>query len=77
MLTPTSTSDNWLQGLPNTDQECLKLPSGNTYRVSRILGEDNNVYVAVEVSEWVSIAVDINKKPGKVRKETRDNLPFL
>jgi len=47
---PISTSDNWLEGLPNTDNECLKLPSGNTCRVSRILGLDNNLYVVVEVS---------------------------
>jgi len=72
---PTSTADNWLEGLPNTDSECLKLPSGNAYRVSRILGlEDNNPYVVVEVSDWVAIAVDANKNPGKVRKATRDKL---
>lgn len=71
---PTSTSDNWLEGLPNTNSECLKLPSGNTYRVSRILGEDNNMYVVLEVSDWVAVAVDVNKKPGKVKKVTRDKL---
>jgi hypothetical protein len=71
---PTSTSDNWLEGLPNTSTECLKLPSGKTYRVSRILGLDNNLYVVVEVSDWVAIAVDVNKNPGKVRKPTRDRL---
>lgn len=71
---PSSTSDNWLEGLPNTPGECLKLPSGNAYRVSRILGEDNNWYVVLEVSDWVSIAVDINKSPGKVRKPTKDKL---
>lgn len=71
---PISTSDNWLEGLPNTSDECLKLPSGNTYRVSRILGLDNNLYVVVEVSDWVAIAVDVNKKPGKVRKPTKDKL---
>ena len=71
---PTSTSDNWLEGLPNTPSECLKLPSGNSYRVSRILGEDNNWYVVLEVSDWVSIAVDVNKTSGKVRKATRDKL---
>ena len=48
---PTSTSDNWLQGLPNTASECLKLPSGNTFKVSRILGLDNNEYVVLEVSD--------------------------
>jgi hypothetical protein len=71
---PTSTSENWLEGLPNTSNECLKLPSSNTYRVSRILGLDNNLYVVVEVSDWVAIAVDVNKKPGKVRKSTKDKL---
>jgi hypothetical protein len=71
---PTSTSENWLEGLPNTSSECLELPSGNTYRVSRILGLDNNLYVVVEVSDWVAVAVDVNKKPGKVRKSTRDKL---
>ena len=72
---PTSTSDNWLQGLPNTEQQSLKLPSGNLYGVSRITGEDkNNPYVVVEVSQWVAIAIDVNKKPGKVRKATRDKL---
>lgn len=71
---PISTSDNWLEGLPNTSNECLKLPSGNRYRVSRILGLDNNLYVVVEVSDWVAIAVDVNKKPGKVRKSTKDKL---
>lgn len=40
---PTSASDNWLEGLPNTDSECLKLPSGNTYRVSRITGFGYNM----------------------------------
>ena len=72
---PTSTSDNWLEGLPNTDSERLKLPSGNPYKVSRILGlADNNLYVVVEVSDWVAIAVDVNKTSGKVRKPTRDKL---
>lgn len=71
---PISTSDNWLEGLPNAENECLKLPSGNTYRVSRILGLDNNLYVVVEVSDWVAVAVDVNKKPGKVRKLTKDKL---
>lgn len=67
---PTSTSNNWLQGVPNNEHECLKLPSGNTYRVSRIMGEDNNEYIVLEVSQWVSVAIDVIKKPGKVRKST-------
>ena len=70
---PTSTTDNWLQGLPKSDSECLKLPSGNTYRVSRILGEDNNEYVVLEVSQWVSVAADAIKK-SKAKKSTKDKL---
>ncbi len=70
---PTSTSDNWLEGVPNTDSECLKLPSGNTYRVSRVIGEDNNEYVVIEVSQWVAIAAEAIKK-SKVKKATKDKL---
>jgi hypothetical protein len=71
---PQSTSSQWVEGHPNTSDECLKLPSGNSYRVIRILGEDENEYLVVEVSDWVAIAVDVNKKPGKVRKSTKDKL---
>lgn len=71
---PQSTSSQWIEGHPNTDSQCLKLPSGNTYKVIQILGEDGNEYSVVEVSDWVAIAVDINKQPGKVRKSTKDKL---
>jgi hypothetical protein len=71
---PSSTSDNWLEGLPNTANECLKLPSGSTFRVSRILGTDNNLYVVLEISDWVSVAADVLKKPGKVKKSTLNSL---
>ncbi len=71
---PQSTSSQWVEGHPNTNVKCLKLPSGNTYRVIQILGEDENEYLVVEVSDWVAIAVDVNKNPGKVRKPTRDKL---
>lgn len=71
---PQSTSSQWVEGHPNTDTKSLRLPSGNTYRVIQILGEDENEYLVVEVSDWVAIAVDVNKKPGKVRKSTKDKL---
>lgn len=71
---PDSTLDNWLEGLPNTESECLRLPSGNTFKVSRILGLDGNEYVVVEASDWVALAIDVLKKPGKVRKSTKDKL---
>jgi hypothetical protein len=71
---PQATSSQWIEGHPNTGNGWLKLPSGNTYRVIQILGEDRNEYLVVEVSDWVAIAVDVNKKPGKVRKSTKDKL---
>lgn len=71
---PNSTSDNWLEGVPNASDECLKVPSGNRFRVSRIWGEDNNEYVVLEVSEWVALAADVLKKPGKVKKPTLNSL---
>lgn len=53
---------------------CLKLPSGNTFRVSKILAEDNNEYLLIEASDWVAIANDWAKNPGKLRKQSRDGL---
>ena len=53
---------------------CLKLPSGNTFRVTEILGEDNNQYLLVEASDWVALATDWAKNPGKLRKKTRDGI---
>ena len=55
-----------MEGLPNSSSECLKTPSGKAYSVSRIIGEDNNEYVVLEVSDWVALAIDVLKKPGKV-----------
>lgn len=71
---PQSTSSQWVESHPNTGNGWLKLPSGNTYRVILILGEDENEYLVVEVSDWVAIAVDVLKKPGKVRKSTQGKL---
>lgn len=71
---PNNTSSQWLQGSPNTQEECLKAPSGKTFRVLRILGEDNNQYVVLEVSDWVSLAADVLKTKGKLKKSTLDKL---
>ena len=70
---PDSTADGWLEGLRETGDEVLKVPSGNTYRVSRILGSDNNPYVVVEVSNWVALAADVIKK-SRIKKKTKDKL---
>jgi len=71
---PQSTSSQWVEGHPNTGDECLKLPSGNSYKVIRIFGLNNNEYFVLEVSDWVDVAVDVIKNPSKVRKPTKDKL---
>lgn len=52
----------------------LKLPSGKTFRVTGILGEDGNPYQVIEATDWVEIAKDWAKEPGKLRKPARDGL---
>lgn len=71
---PNNTSSQWLEGSPNTPKECLKTPSGKGFRVLRILGEGNNEYVVLEVSDWVDLASDVLKKPGRVSKATQHKL---
>jgi hypothetical protein len=76
---PQSTLTDWLiEGDRNNDIKSLKLPSGNLFRVTGILGEDNNEYLVVEASDWVALAIDVLKKPGKVKKSTQNKiLDFL
>lgn len=77
---PEQTLSNWLtkkqgfEGDPNNDLQSLKLPSGKVFGVTQITGIDNNEYTVLEVSEWVALAADVLKKPGKIRKSTKDNL---
>ena len=77
---PTNTLSQWqtielgLEGDPNKGIQVLKLPSGNTYRVIQIIGEDGNTYTVIETTDWFDLAFDILKKPGKVRKSTKEKL---
>lgn len=52
----------------------LELPSGKRFRVSEILGEDNNEYSVIEATDWVELARDWAKDPGKLRKPAKDGL---
>ena len=52
----------------------VKLPSGKLFRVSEISGEDGNSYNVIEASDWVALASDWAKNPGKLRKPARDGL---
>jgi hypothetical protein len=77
---PEPTLSNWLtkesgfEGDSNKKVLSLEPPSGNRFRVIQILGLDKNEYSVVEASDWVALAIDVLKKPGKVQKATKDKL---
>lgn len=52
----------------------LKLPSDKLFRVSEIKGNDNNVYQVIEASDWVELARDWAKKPGKLGAKAKNGL---
>lgn len=52
----------------------LKLLSSKLFRVSEIDAEDGNRYLLVEASDWVELARDWAKNPGKLRKPAREGL---
>ena len=66
---PQPTISQWFEGDSNAEEKVLKAPSGNTFKVIQI-----DDYQVVEVSDWVALAADVLKKPGKVRKPTLNNL---
>lgn len=71
-----STLSRWRVGGgdANLGYQLLKLPSGKTIEVMQILGTDGQEYVVIEASEWVEIAKDLLKHPGKLRSATRTKL---
>lgn len=77
---PEQTISNWVteeSGFevdPNNKLKCLKTPSGNIFRLTQITGLDGKLYSVLEVSDWVSLIVDVLDKPGKVRKPTQRSL---
>jgi hypothetical protein len=48
----------------------LKLPSGKALQVNEMKGDDGNSYMVIEASDWVGIAKDLIKHPGKTKKNT-------
>ena len=71
---PYNTLSQWLEGVPDSDEKCLKTPSGNTYNVFRINSLDKNEYVVLEVRDWFDLAFDVLEKPGRVSKSTKSKL---
>jgi hypothetical protein len=52
----------------------LKLPFGKRLELIQLLGIDNREYVVIEASLWVELVKDVLKKPGQLRKATKDKL---
>jgi hypothetical protein len=73
-LSDWATVESRFEGDRNNEPNILKPPSGNTFRVTGITGLDSNRYLVLEVSDWVSVAADVLKKPGKVKKPTLNSL---
>lgn len=68
------TKESGLEGVRDNELKTLKRPGGMVFRVSEITGSDKNKYLVLEVSEWVALAADILKKPGKINKSTQSKL---
>lgn len=66
---PEPTLSQWLEGDSNSEVLSLKPPSGNALRVIQI-----NEFIVIEASDWMQLAIDVLKKPGKVRKSTLNKL---
>jgi len=77
---PEQTLSDWVtiesgfEGDRLNEFKVLKVPSGKAFKVTDIIGLDNNPYIVLEVSEWVLVAADVLKTPGRVGKPTRNNI---
>lgn len=54
--------------------EWFKAPSGKRFRVSQLLGDDNNVYKVIEASDWFDLSMDLLLNPGQIRKPAREKI---
>lgn len=59
-----------IEGDRNNSQLSLKTPSGNNYRVTEIIGVDNNAYQVIETSDWTTITGWIKEEKESHRINT-------
>src|SRR5919202_4139360 len=62
------TLSNWV--VEKEGSYSLKLPSGKAFRGVKMKSDDSNSYMIIEASDWVGIAKDLIKHPGKTKKNT-------
>lgn len=65
---PQSTLSRWVMQIEGVDH--LKLPSGKLFEVMQINASDGNTYAVIEICDWMALAADLVKKPGKTRRQT-------
>lgn len=54
--------------------EYIKVPSSKKYVLHRILSPDGNEYAVLEIADWVDLASDVIKHPGKLQKSAKEKL---
>ena len=54
--------------------EYIKVPSSKKYVLHRILSPDGNEYAVLEMADWVDLASDVIKHPGKLQKSAKEKL---
>lgn len=71
-----SVLSRWIQkeGGASTICTTLKTPSGKPFTLVQIVDENNNEQLAIEASDWMALASDVLKHPGRVKKETQHKL---
>jgi hypothetical protein len=73
-LSDWTTEESGFEGDRPRAIKTLTLPSGKALRVTGIPGLDGNEYFVLEVSDWVAVAADVLKKPGRVKRSTLNGL---
>jgi hypothetical protein len=62
------------EGDPLKPEKALKLPSGKLFRVIQIEANDGNTYQVIEASDWVELARDWAKNPGRLGTPAKNGL---
>jgi hypothetical protein len=62
------------EGDPLSPDKALKLPSSKLFRVIQIDANDGNTYQVIEASDWVGLARDWAKNPGRLGTTAKNGL---
>jgi hypothetical protein len=74
---PQSTSSGWMkEGHRTNEEKTLEAPTGKSFRVIEIQGDDGNNLLVMEISDWVAVAGEALKAKGKrkISDSTKEKL---